>query len=523
MSYQKVTEPDGFARNRHRGTIAASRWLICLAGASAALAQNSELTIPSFGPPLGFGQNPAFPSIPAPDLSTTSRAEAPRDPGVLYDVALTRDLPYVPAVSRPQRQYNLKLGDTTFLFSASLMSTYNDNALLGAGGSQSDDVMFTPALNMAMDVPITQDQSFRFDIGVGYRYSLNYSELSSLYVSPRSVIDYRIGVGPVLVTFFNQISTSADTLQRVDLQQTGTAGSVDFNRFSNQAGLSVAYNLARETSFVTGYSYGLERGLNDSFSNFDSNLHAFNAAVYHRLHPRLTTGVAASYNINDFLETRSALSSSKGWSAGPLISYRPSTFLNLSASVRYSSITYEQLGGIAGAANPASFVFDVSATHQINRFLSHRLTAGRFFNNSLSSAQMETYSADYGITWNLFRNAGLSGNVGWQNFKQSGNSLTSLFPSRSAAIAALTGIRQNDGTLTTPAEAAAIYDFYSYQSSGDNLQFGISTGYQFTRKLSGSLSYSHTIRTSDTGGLNPNGISPEFNANVVSLNMSYRF
>lgn len=502
---------------------AASRWLVCLAGVSGALAQNSELTIPPFGNNPSYGPDPAFPPLFAPDLSIQGQTEPERDPGVLYDVSLTRDLPYVPALSRPRREYNVKLGDATMLFSAGLTATYSDNALQGVSGAENGDFTFTPSLNMALDVPINEDHSFRLDLGVGYRYSLNYSELSSIYIAPRSVIDYRIRLGPVLVTFYDQLSTTADSLQRVDLRNRGTSSGVNFNRLSNQAGFSVAYNLTRETSVVGGYSFGLERGLDDSYSYYDSNSHAFNAALYHRLHPRMTVGLGSSYNINEFLETRSSLSSSQGWSVGPLISYRPSEFLNFSASVRYSSITYDRIGGIAAASDPATITFDVSAAHQINRYLSHRLTAGRFFNKSLSSAQMETYSADYGLNWRVLRNLAVSGHVGWQDFKQAGNSLTRLFPSREAAIVALTGLPQSDGTLTTAADAAAIYDFYSFQDSGNHIQFGLGTSYQFSRKLTGSLSYSHTIRSSDGLAAQQGDFASEFSANTVSINLSYRF
>jgi len=528
MIYNKSTGRNGLCQNRRTQAILMVRTLACLAGASSAWAQTSELGVPSFGnapiSPYSSAYGNPFPEPynPAANEPNNSSAEL-RDHGPRYDVALTRDLPYVPAISRPRRAYNLKMGDATMLFSGSLTGTYSDNALQGASGNQQDDFTVTPSLNMALDVPLTENNSFRLDVGVGYRYNFNFTELNSIYIAPRSVVDYRLRLGDVLVTFFDQLSTSADSMQRVDLQNSGTARGVDFSRLDNQAGLSVAYDLARETSLVGGYSFGINRGLSDSYSYFDSNTHNFNAAVYQRLSQRVTVGLASSYNINEFLETRSALSSSKGWSAGPVLSYRPSSFLNFSASVRYSSITYDKIGGISGASDPASVIFDVSATHQINRYLSHHLTGGRYFNSSLSSAQMETYTAEYGITWNVFRNLGISGSAGWQNFKQTGNSLTRLFPNRNDAIAALTGLPQRDGSLTTAAQAAAIYDFYSFQDSGDSFHFGIGTSYQFTRKLTGSLAYSHTLRSSSIQAGNRYGIAPEYNANTVSLNLGYRF
>lgn len=520
-----LTGRNGLCQSRRTQAAIALTGLTLAAGSSSALAQNSELVIPPFGNTATSPYSSAY-GNPYPDpYVTTGAAAAPDgiDHGVRYDVALTRDLPYVPAISRPRHDYNLKMGNGTMQLSAGLQALYSDNALQGAAGNKRDDYTVTPSLNMALDLPLTENNSFRLDVGVGYRYSFNFSDLNSIYIAPRSVVDYRIRMGDVLVTFFDKLSTSADSLQRVDLHNSGTTSGVDFSRLDNQAGLSVAYDLARETSLVGGYQFGINRGLSDAYSYFDSNTHSFNLALYHRLTQRFTAGLASSYNINEFLETRSALSSSSGWSVGPVLSLRPSNFLNFSTSIRYSSITYDKIGGIAAAKDPGSVIFDVSATHQINRYLSHSLTGGRYFNSGLSSAQMEMYTLEYGITWKLMRDLGITGNVGWQNFKQSGNSLTSAFPNRDAAITALTGLRQRDGSLTTAAQAAAIYDFYSFQDSGDSIRFGVSTAYNFTRKLSGSITYSHTIRSSNIQVGNRYGIAPEYSANTVSLNLGYRF
>ena len=540
MSQFQVWKAAGLSRGGRSRVVLFQPWAGWVAGASMvsvasmALAQNSGPLLPPVGTGFGSGIGGGFPPIATPSFSTpdfsdlsvtgpSGTAEPARDLGALYDVTLTRDLPYVPAPSRPQRAYNFKFRNTTIQLGASLATAYSDNALQGSAGSGQDDFTVTPAINIGMDAPLSADHSFRIDVGVGYRYSVNFSELNSLYITPRSVIDYRIRIGDVMVTFFDQLSTTVDSFQRVDLRANGTAAGVDFARLNNTAGVSTAYSLSRDTSLVGGYSFGLDRGLSDAYGNFDSNTHSLNAALYHRLRRQLTVGLAGSYNITEFQQSTAALSNSDGWSVGPLLAYRPSEFLNFSASVRYTSIQYERIGGVFAASNPATVTFDLNATHQINRYLSHTLSGGRYFNNSLSSAQMETLAVNYGLSWRAFRNSAINAGVGWQNFKQSGNTLAQLFPSRDAAIAALTGLPQNDGTLITPAEAASIYDFYSFSSSGDAVSITLSTSYQFTRKLVGSLAYSHILRTSEVGGGAPGGYVPEFNANVVSLNLGYRF
>ncbi len=524
MSYYKLmrTNKSGLAV-RFAGRGSRRPWVGMLAVASAAVAQSPYPVIPPFGNASGLGYD-GLPPITAPSVADfDENTGSKKDLGALYDVALTRDLPYVPAINRPHKNYNLKFGDTTLQFTSAVAMVYSDNALQSGAGFNSDDFTVTPSLGIEMDARLTDNNSIRINVGVGYRYSMNYSQLNSLYIAPRSTIDYRIRIGDVLITLYDQLSTSADTYQRVDLRNRGTAAGVDFSRISNQSGISTAYSLARETSIIAGYSFGLDRGLNDAYSYYNSNSHNFNAALYQRLNTKLTVGLAASYNINEFLEARSSLSNSTGWSAGPLVSYHPTDWINFSASVRYQSISYEKIGGISAASNPGSATFDVSAQQRLTRYLSHQLSAGRSFNNSLSSAQMESLSATYGMTWLVNRKVSLSGSIAWQDFKQSANSLTQIFPTRESAVAALTGQARPDGSLLTALEAGQLYDFYSFQSSGDNLGLTLSTGYQITQKLNASLAYSHIIRTTDVRFGAQNNSVPGFTANTVSLGLNYRF
>ena len=500
------------------------RWSVFLATATTVLGQNSDLSVPPFSNPI---LPSTYPGTGPGDIEAPSNAAqfaAPgADNGVLHDVGLTRDLPYIAPVGQPHREYNVKLGQTTMLLTGGVGMSYSDNALQGASNTTQDDITITPSLGISLNLPINRDHAFRIDVGVGYRYSLNYSQLNSLYLAPSSYIDYRVRVGSVVITLFDQLSSSGDTLQRVDLRNQGTAAGVNFNRIDNRIGVSAAYELSRETSLVGGYSFGFNRGLSDTYNSFDSNTHSLTAALYHRLHPRLTVGLSSSYNINEFQQGVYSLNNSSGWSVGPVVSYRPTDSINISVAVRYSSITYDGLSNLQVASNPSSITFDFNAAHRLNRYLSHQLTASRAYNSSVSSAQMEVLSAGYALQWRALRHTTLSAHINWQNYQQNANTLGSRFPNAASFIDQYVGQPGPNGSPLTAADLANYYNLFAYQDSGDAIFAGLSSSYQISSKLAVSLAYGYNLRESSvSSALRPSGFN-NYQGNTITLNFGYRF
>ncbi len=499
------------------------RWMLCF-GTSVVLGQSSELSVPGFGNGLAIPPTPGTGPGDANATANAARFTAPgADNGILHDIGLTRDLPYIPPLNQAQPDYNIKLGHATMRFTGSVGVSYTDNALQGADQTTHDDFTFTPALGISLNLPINREHAFRIEVGVGYRYSLNYSQLNSLYLAPSSYVDYRLKVGDVVITFFDQLSSSGDTLQRIDLRNQGTTAGVNFNRLDNRIGVSAAYEISRETSLVAGYSFGFDRGLNDEYKSFDSNTHSLTAAVYHRFHPRLTVGLSTAYNINEFQQGIYSLNNSAGWSVGPVIAYRPSDSINLSAAVRYSSITYEGLGNLKVASNPGSVTFDLNAAHQINRYLTQQLTAARAYNSSVSSAQMEILSVGYSLRWQALRHTTLTGRIDWQNYQQNANVLGNQFPTAESFISEYLGQPGPNGSPLTAADLGNYYSLFAYQDRGDAVFAGLNGSYQINSKLTASLAYNYSIRESRVrAGQRPTGFN-NYQGNTVTLNLSYRF
>ena len=79
------------------------RWLLGL-GTSVVLGQSSELSVPGFGNELAIPPTPGTGPGDANATANEARFTAPgADHGILHDIGLTRDLPYIPPLAKPNR------------------------------------------------------------------------------------------------------------------------------------------------------------------------------------------------------------------------------------------------------------------------------------------------------------------------------------------------------------------------------------------------------------------------------------
>jgi hypothetical protein len=141
------------------------------------------------------------------------------------------------------------------------------------------------------------------------------------------------------------------------------------------------------------------------------------------------------------------------------------------------------MGGFTNLSSAASFYFQFSVIHRINRFINYSLSAGRSTESSFFGQPYDFYFARLEPNWNFFRKYQLSTPLFWQKGTQLANQVYG----------------QQGG--------AGNYNQYGA---------GINIGRPITQKLSGTLAYQFIRQNSSQSSLN-------FTVNIVSLSFSYRF
>ena len=106
---------------------------------------------------------------------------------------------------------NLLAGPIRFRFSITTGVEYNDNINLAERNKQ-EDVIIRPQFNINAIWPLTQLNTLRLDLGIGYAFYLNHSEFNNnaILISPGSQLSFDIFVGDFRINLHDRFSLSDD-------------------------------------------------------------------------------------------------------------------------------------------------------------------------------------------------------------------------------------------------------------------------------------------------------------------------
>lgn len=484
------------------------------------LARSSVLSLAVVSGSAAFGQayfdtrNPFLaPVVPAP-------AEQPVATRAGEEFYANERIPYRPG-GFDGGDYNLRLGPVLVTFGASVSFAYSSNALQSQGGGENYDLSINPSFNTNLRWQVTDAARLSLNVGVGYRFNLVQEDLSGLTVSPNTSIDYAFSVGEVLFTVFNRLSTANSADQRPDIIGTGNPLAVRFNRINNSSGLSTEWAPYTDLSLSADYTYSMERGLDDSFDSLNGNSQTVSSAVFYRLHPDLSVGISASASLNDF--SNQFQNSTKTFGIGPVATWTVSEFITVSASMRYTTINSEQNGQIQDSSDFSGISGNLSVRHQINRVLNHSLSVGRGVNGALGSNFSTSLDASYQLSWQLTDFIPLNFTVGADKTEQSGGLAIFAVPPGSIYLPGdpANGIPAilvtTEGTFTDVVQTPeGLFGVPTLGQVSHSYRFGVSTGYQITRRLNSSLGWNYVIRDTDF-------VFGDFAAHTVTLTLSYQF
>src|SRR5229473_989403 len=133
--------------------------------------------------------------------------------------------------------YNLLLGPVRFRVGASVSAEYNDNVNYAETNTQ-DDFIITPNLSLDAIWPITQLNTLRLDLGIGYSFYLDHSQYNtdSILIAPKSQIAFDIFVSDFRINIHDRMQLQQDPIQEGALSNVAKYG-----RFENTAGISVLW------------------------------------------------------------------------------------------------------------------------------------------------------------------------------------------------------------------------------------------------------------------------------------------
>ena len=321
--------------------------------------------------------------------------------------------------------YNLLAGPIRFRFSATAGVEYNDNINL-ADIRNEEDVIFRPQVNLNALWPITQLNTLRFDIGIGYGFYAENSDYNtnSVLLSPGSQLAFDVFVGDFRINFHDRFS-----LQQDPIDQATISNVVDFGRFENTIGVSVLWDLNKAV-ITAGYDHYTYISMTDRFEYLDRDAEIFMGTASFAVTSTTGVGIESSYVLTRYDQGR--LNDSDGFTLGGFVETAITSYLKVRVAGGWQLMEFDS-GFVLGEIFPNlfqtqfrdqsdldDFYVNLLISHRVNASFSHSIAAGREAQLGINSNYIELMYARHTATWNIINRTLLATELFYEEAEESG-------------------------------------------------------------------------------------------------------
>ena len=395
--------------------------------------------------------------------------------------------------------YNLLLGPVRFRVGATVGAEYNDNVNYAEINTQ-DDFIITPSLSLDAIWPITQLNTLRLDLGIGYSFYLDHSNYNTntILIAPKSQIAFDIFVGDFRINIHDRMQLQQDPIQEGALSNVAKYG-----RFENTAGISVLWDL-NKLLLTVGYDHYNFVSTTSTFDYLDRNAEIVYGSAAFIVTPTITVGPEANAVWSRYSNDNTGLgvlNDTDDYSVGGFVEAKLTNNLRVRAAGGYQYMDFGNdfvlfpFGPFGLVPFPdhktlEDYYVNGLIAHRINAQLSQTLSVGHENQAGIQSNYITLNYVRHTLTWNLIRNVLLSTEFFFEDAEESGGPINATF------FSVLTG-----------------------QPAGEHFQRiggAITLGYQLTPHVTLGLRYQGTSKDS-------NAFLRDYNQNRVSVDGTYSF
>ena len=312
-----------------------------------------------------------------------------------------------------QIPYNLLLGPVRFRFSVTTGVEYNDNINLAETGKQSD-VIIRPQFNIDAIWPVTELNTLKFDLGLGYSFYLDHSNYNTngVLIQPGSQLSFDIFVSDWRINLHDRFSLQQDPVAELQLSNV-----VDYGRFENTAGISALWDLNKAV-LTFGYDHYTYVSTTDTFSYLDRNAEVLSFSAYFALTSTTGAGLETSavYNYYD----QAFLNDSVTYSIGPFVETQITNYLKLRAAVGYQFVGFDDGGAVRDSSDANDFYANILLSHRVNAAITQTIAAGHESQLGVNSNFVELNYVRHTATWNVINRVLLATELFFEDGDDSG-------------------------------------------------------------------------------------------------------
>jgi hypothetical protein len=306
-------------------------------------------------------------------------------------------------------EYNLKWGPVRFETRARLGLAYTDNVFY-SDKKESEDFLINPEIDLRASWPITELNSLRLSLGLGYEWYLNNTELNSdrPLINPNSEFVFNVFVGDFRIKLREKLSyeesltyNSAVSERFYNFSDVGK-----FARWDNMAGLEVVWDLNK---VILSAAYDHENFIVETtqFDYLDRASEWFAASAAFRLGDKVQAGLESQASLHDY-ERETTLNDNLRARGGPFIEFTSQAKITLRAGGGFDTAHFE---ADAADNNEYEDYYAYVSARQETRLFTHALTAGRDHQLGDNANNLRLTRVRYSISSPIVRHVDLGANL----------------------------------------------------------------------------------------------------------------
>ena len=372
----------------------------------------------SVTPPLAHVNRPSkcialvffLPLLCAASIARSQDVVRPSLAGEAAAEARRQDIEHIP--------YNLLMGPIRFRVSATLGVEYNDNINLAEVNTQ-EDVIIRPQVNVNAIWPVTQLNTLRLDLGLGYAFYVDHSnaDTNGVLIAPGSQLAFDIFIGDFRINFHERPSLQQDPIAELALSNV-----VDYGRFQNTVGVSVLWDLNKAV-VTLGYDHYTYISTTSRFNYLDRNAEELSGNVDFAVSSTTNVGLE-SYAVFNYYG-QNVLNDSTDYAIGAFAETQLTNYLKVRVAGGYQWISFNN-GGVVStgpfhdSGKLSDYYANILISHRINPAIVQSLSAGHESQLGVNSNYIALNYIRHTVSWNIIRNTLLSTEFFYEDADDSG-------------------------------------------------------------------------------------------------------
>jgi Putative beta-barrel porin 2 len=323
--------------------------------------------------------------------------------------------------------YNLMTGAIKYRISATLGFEYNDNVNLSEHNPESDFIIH-PQVTINALWPVTQLNTLRLDIGLGYAFYLDHSsqDTNGVLLTPGSQLALDVFVGDFRINFHDRFSLQQDPISELQLSNV-----IDYGRFENYAGVSVLWDLNKAVATL-GYDHYLYISTNSDLDYLNRSAEALVGSLAFTLTNATGLGLQSSF-VHTYYNQH-VLNDSNAVTVGAFLETQLTNYMKVRIAGGYQAIDFENTGSVFDSKDLHDYYANILVSHRLNAYITQTLAAGHENQLGVNSDFVTLNYVRHTMTWNIIRNTLLSTEVFYEDANDSGGFIDEHIHRYGAAI-----------------------------------------------------------------------------------------